>query len=57
MAWDDYRYTEEAYERNLMIRWKCNKCGDEREDYPGINEGGTCHCGGEYIENGESYEA
>lgn len=52
---DDYRYSQEAQEHDLMIIWKCDKCGREREDYPGCNEGGFCHCGGTYREAGESY--
>ena len=57
MAWDDYRYSEEAREHKLMIIWQCNRCGDRREDYPGYNEGGICrYCGGFYEEAGEIYE-
>lgn len=55
--WDDYRYGDEARERNLMIIWECGACSNTREEYPGINEGGTCDCGGEYCEAGESYDA
>lgn len=57
MNWDDYRYSSDARERNLMIIWKCDRCGRTREDYPGTNEGGKCFCGGEYLEAGESYDA
>lgn len=53
--YDDYRYSDEAHSRDLRVIWKCDKCGNEREDYPGYNEGGQCHCGGEYREAGESY--
>lgn len=52
---EDYRYSQEAQEVDLKIAWTCNTCGHVREDYPGINEGGTCNCGGEYEESGESY--
>ena len=57
MAWDDYRYSVEARERDLMIIWKCDKCGRERRDRPGYNEGGRCSCGGNYQEAGESCSA
>lgn len=53
---DDYRYGEEAREANLRFVWRCNKCGDRYEDYPGYNEGGNCSCGGEYQCEGESYD-
>ena len=52
---DDYRYSEEAQRRNLKIIWKCDKCGNEREDYPGWNEGGQCYCGGMFNAVGETY--
>ena len=52
---DDYRYNEEAREVDLRIVWRCDKCSKTREDYPGHNEGGSCYCGGQWIENGESY--
>ena len=52
---EDYRYSEEAMERDLRIIWRCFMCGNEREDYPGCNEGGPCNCGGEYFQAGESY--
>lgn len=51
----DYRYSEQARECDLMIIWKCDKCGRERKDYPGVNEGGLCDCGGRDRETGESY--
>ena len=51
----DYQYSNEAQERDLKIIWRCDKCGREREDYPGYNEGGMCHCGGQMLEAGESY--
>jgi hypothetical protein len=57
MAYDDYRFGEEARERDLKIVWKCSKCGREYEDYPGINEGGLCLCGGQYEEAGETFTA
>jgi len=52
---DDYRYSQEAQEAELMLHWKCDKCGYEYADYPGINEGGTCQCGGTFEASGESY--
>lgn len=51
----DYRYSKEAREHELKLCWKCDTCGNKRRDYPTINEGGSCHCGGTYMENGESY--
>jgi hypothetical protein len=33
-------------ELDLQIIWKCNKCGEEREERPHWNEGGPCSCGG-----------
>lgn len=54
--YDDYRYGEEAQEADLRIIWRCERCGQTREDYPGYNEGGTHYgCGGEWRESGESY--
>lgn len=54
------RHREEA-ERDpdlyLRIVWRCNKCGREREERAGYNEGGKCSCGGEYEEAGETYRA
>ena len=55
MAWDDYRYSQEAQEAELRLHWKCDQCGDEYEDVPGCNEGGACRCGGQYQSNGESH--
>ena len=53
---DDYRYSEEAREFDLQIVWRCDGCGRERADYPGVNEGGHCHnCGGNWQEAGEKY--
>lgn len=52
---DDYRYSEDARERDLCIAWKCNRCGREREESPGCNEGGSCECGGQFNEAGETY--
>ncbi len=54
----EYQTREEAerdHELNLMIIWKCSKCGIEREDYPHWNVGGQCLCGGEWQQAGESY--
>ena len=54
----DYQYSEEAQERNLMLIWECDTCGDSYEDYPGINEGGGCACcPGQYVQAGETYDA
>ena len=53
--WEDSRYSQEAKDHDLKIIWQCDKCKNEREDYPGWNEGGQCHCGGQYFEAGESY--
>jgi len=55
-AYDDYRYSAEAEEHDLMLIWRCDKCGDQYEDCPGVNEGGQCSCGGGYINVGESYK-
>ena len=52
---DDYRYSEEAQAHDLQLIWKCDKCKRERRDYPGVNEGGKCFCGGEFQAAGESY--
>ena len=53
----DYRYSEEAFEHDLKIIWKCDSCGIERQEPIGMNEGGLCSCGGNYCEAGESYIA
>ena len=52
---DDYRYSEDARVHDLKIIWECDTCHRKREDYPGMNEGGACSCGGTYIEAGESH--
>ena len=53
--------SREAAERDrdldLRIIWRCTKCRAEREEPPGYNEGGECHCGGEFVEVGQSYNA
>ena len=56
----EYRTREDAENDpnlNLMIVWTCNRCGKEREDPPGYNEGGKCECGGEWQRTGESYNS
>ena len=53
---DDFRYSQEAHEINFMLVWECDKCGKSRSDYPGINEGGDCYCGGHWRYLGESYD-
>jgi len=52
---DDYRYSKDAHEDDLMIIWECTDCGRKRYEVPGYNEGGKCNCGGYYVEAGESY--
>jgi len=59
MRWyDDDREWNDVRELNLRYRWQCDGCGHEREDYPGVNEGGSCDfaCGGTYRQIGESYD-
>lgn len=52
----DHRYSDEARDSDLRLIWRCDKCGQEREDYPGYNEGGEHHgCGGDWENAGESY--
>lgn len=54
----EYESREEAeqdQDLNLMTIWSCDKCGAEREDRPGYNEGGECCCGGNFQYAGESY--
>jgi len=56
----EYNTREEAEqdpELGLMIIWKCDQCGKEREEYPYWNEGGSCYCGGTFFESGETYNA
>ena len=56
----EYQTREEAEndpELNIMIIWTCSKCENEREEYPNHNEGGTCECGGQWQQTGESYNA
>ncbi len=48
---------EQDQDLDLRIIWKCDKCAQEREDYPNCNEGGECHCGGTWHQVGESYAA
>lgn len=40
---------------DLRIIWKCDYCGNEREEPPGYNEGGSCYCGGTFFMAGETY--
>lgn len=40
---------------DLRVIWRCEHCGDEREERPYYNEGGRCACGGRWIKAGESY--
>ncbi len=54
---DDYRFSDEAREHDLKLVWECDLCGRQREDYPGMNEGGSCDCGGVFVEAGETYLA
>lgn len=54
---DDYRYSEEARDRDLRIVWECDKCSRRMEQPPGFNEGGDCHCGGTFVDVGETYSA
>ena len=54
-SYDSYEEAERDPDLNLMIVWKCDKCGRKRQDRPCWNEGGKCSCGGEFYENGESY--
>lgn len=42
---------------NLMIIYRCESCGNEREDVPNCNVGGNCECGGVWQKAGESYNA
>lgn len=42
-------------EDNILIIWECDQCGHRREEPEGYNEGGDCHCGGQYQEVGVSY--
>lgn len=56
-SYDDYRYSKKAQKANLMLIWECDKCDHERKDYPGINEGGRCSCGGTYQFAGEEYDS
>lgn len=53
----DYQYSQEAYNYDLKIIWRCTICGDERESEPGVNDGGQCPCGGRWSNCGESYRA
>lgn len=48
-------FDEMCRDHDLRYIWTCDKCGDEREDVPGCNEGGRCYCGGTYYKSGESY--
>ena len=50
---DDY---EDDRPEGFMIIWTCDKCGQQREEPEGYNEGGRHHCGGEWQKTGESYE-
>jgi len=57
MSLDDWKHEaqKESRPKDLMIIWKCNKCGEEREEPPDCNEGGFCECGGIWIKDKESY--
>ncbi len=54
---DDYRYSREAQECNLMIVWSCPQCRYEYEERPGCNENAPCpNCQIPCQESGESYD-
>jgi len=50
---DDYT----DYDQGKRIIWECSECKSRREENPGWNEGGTCHCGGKWERVGISYKA
>ena len=52
---DDYRFSQDAHERDLQVIWECDSCHRQRTDYPGVNEGGQCDCGGSWHEAGDTY--
>jgi len=37
---NNYHFSQKDQERDLKIIWKCGTCGNEREDYPRVNEDG-----------------
>lgn len=53
--------TREDAERDenldLKIIYTCDRCHNDREDYPNCNVGGKCECGGTWQKTGESYSA
>ena len=52
---DDYNDRGEEQVQEIMIVWKCHKCGQDRTDYEGFNEGGDCTCGGVFLKEAEVY--
>ena len=52
---DDYSDSCEDQVQEIMIVWKCDKCGQERTDLEGYNEGGDCTCGGVFLFEAECY--
>lgn len=55
-TYDSYEDACRDPELDLRVIWKCDRCHDEREDYPNCNEGGSCSCGGTWRRAGESYK-
>ena len=45
-----------ADDLGVRIIWRCNMCGQEREEFADYNEGGQCDCGGQWMRVGESYD-
>ena len=55
--YDSFEEACQDEDLDLRIVWRCDCCGNEREEPPGCNEGGPCTCGGTYEESGQSYNA
>ena len=45
---------QESARWDVKVIWTCDKCGTERQEPEGYNEGGPCHCGGTFEETGHS---
>ena len=52
---DSYEDACLANDLDLRIIWKCDKCGEDREELPRYKEGGRHYCGGHFKYVGETH--
>jgi hypothetical protein len=54
-TYENREAAERDPELDLRIIWECDRCHETREELPYCNEGGRCHCGGNWMKAGESH--